>query len=133
MRTWWRRICALGVVVAATAVLFAVAAGGSSAATAKSAAASTACVPPPPSKLPNDPDGVAATLTGAAKAAMGGKPAKIATLDLYHTRLLPLLVRRLRRDGPGIRLEIESTAVEEIVEELEEQEDMSVLSGGLAA
>ena len=77
MRTWWRRISALGVVVAATAVLFAVAAGGSSAATAKSAAVSTACVPPPPSKLPNDPDGVAATLTGAAKAAMGGYPGTV--------------------------------------------------------
>jgi ribose transport system substrate-binding protein len=77
MKTWWRRISALGIVVAATAVFFAVAAGGSSAAGAKAAAVSTACVPPPPSKLPNDPDGVAATLTGAAKAAMGGYPGTV--------------------------------------------------------
>lgn len=43
---------------------------------------------------------------------------KIATIDLYHTRLLPLLVRRLRREATGIRLEIESTDCSRMHEEL---------------
>jgi ribose transport system substrate-binding protein len=36
-----------------------------------------ACVPPVPTQLPQDPDGVAATLTGAAKAALGGYPGTV--------------------------------------------------------
>jgi ribose transport system substrate-binding protein len=61
----------------------AAATGTSSAAatTSSSAAASAgsvpACVPPVPTQLPNDPDGVAATLTGAAKAALGGYPGTV--------------------------------------------------------
>jgi ribose transport system substrate-binding protein len=51
------------------------------AATSSSAAASSgsapACVPPVPTQLPKDPDGVAATLTGAAKAALGGYPGTV--------------------------------------------------------
>jgi ribose transport system substrate-binding protein len=79
MNALWRRVTALGVCVAAVAVLFAVAAGGSSAAgnNTATAAAGTGCVPGPPSTLPKDPDGVAATLTGAAKAAMGGYPGTV--------------------------------------------------------
>lgn len=73
----WRKFCALGIAVAAVAAFFAVAAGGSSAATSKTAAAGTSCVPGPPTKLPADPNGVAATLTGAAKAAMGGYPGTV--------------------------------------------------------
>jgi ribose transport system substrate-binding protein len=59
------------------AMAFAVAAGGSSAATRATAAAGTSCVPPPPSTLPKDPNHVASTLTGAAKAAMGGYPGTV--------------------------------------------------------
>jgi ribose transport system substrate-binding protein len=77
MKAWWRRFIAMGMLVAVVAVFFAVAAGGSSAATSKSAAAGTSCIPGPPSTLPKDPDGVAATLTGAAKAAMGGYPGTV--------------------------------------------------------
>jgi len=77
MRAWWRRFVALGLLVAVVAVFFAVAAGGSSAATSKAAAVSTSCIPGPPSQLPKDPNGVAATLTGAAKAAMGGYPGTV--------------------------------------------------------
>lgn len=53
----------------------------SSAATAASTASASgttpACVPSVPASLPNDPDGVAASLTGAAKAAMGGYPGTV--------------------------------------------------------
>lgn len=50
----------------------------SSSASAASAPGTTpACVPPVPSTLPNDPDGVAAALTGAAKDAMGGYPGTV--------------------------------------------------------
>jgi DNA-binding transcriptional LysR family regulator len=31
---------------------------------------------------------------------------RIATIDLYHTSLLPVLVRRLRRDAPGVDLQV---------------------------
>lgn len=50
---------------------------GTSTATAGGSGSGAACVPPVPSKLPNDPDGVAATLTGAAKAALGGYPGTV--------------------------------------------------------
>jgi ribose transport system substrate-binding protein len=50
---------------------FAVAVGGGGSA-AGAATTGTSCVPPPPSKLPKDPDHVAATLKGAARAALGG-------------------------------------------------------------
>ena len=74
----WRRSCgALCITVLVVAMAFAVAAGGSSAATRASAAAGTSCVPPPPSTLPKDPNHVASTLTGAAKAAMGGYPGTV--------------------------------------------------------
>src|ERR1700761_423995 len=31
---------------------------------------------------------------------------RIATIDLYHTTLLPLLIRRLRQDAPGLDVQI---------------------------
>ncbi len=40
-------------------------------------AAVPACIPSPPSSLPNDPDRVAASLTGAAKAALAGYPGTV--------------------------------------------------------
>lgn len=49
----------------------------SAAASTASAGKTPSCVPAVPSSLPNDPDGVAATLTGAAKAAMGGYPGTV--------------------------------------------------------
>ena len=63
----WRTLCAFGVTVALAAGLEA---GGSFSAAARTApvaaaaAAAPSCVPPTPSKLPSDPNGVAATLTG---------------------------------------------------------------------
>src|SRR4029077_14514865 len=55
------------------------ASGSTSSNSASAAAAGTTptCVPPVPSTLPNDPDGGAAPLTGAAKAAMGGYPGTV--------------------------------------------------------
>ena len=93
----WRPLRALGALVVVSFVLTAcgsssssssatsssAAATSSSATTAANASASSAsgttpaCVPPVPSSLPNDPDGVAASLTGAAKAAMGGYPGTV--------------------------------------------------------
>jgi ribose transport system substrate-binding protein len=90
----WRPMRALGALAVLSCVLTAcgsssssssTASGGSAAttsATAASASSSTsssgvACVPPVPSSLPKDPDGVAASLTGAAKAAMGGYPGTV--------------------------------------------------------
>lgn len=49
----------------------------SNSASAASAGTTPACVPGVPSTLPNDPGGVAAALTGAAKAAMGGYPGTV--------------------------------------------------------
>jgi ribose transport system substrate-binding protein len=74
----WRRSGAVCITLLVVAMAFAVAAGGSSAASKAAAAATgTGCVPPPPSKLPADPNHVAATLTGAAKAAIGGYPGTV--------------------------------------------------------
>jgi ribose transport system substrate-binding protein len=78
-RVSWRTLCAFGVTVAIAA---GVGVGGGLSASAHPArlaahAASASCVPPVPSKLPKDPDGVAATLTGAAKAALGGYPGTV--------------------------------------------------------
>jgi ribose transport system substrate-binding protein len=93
----WRPLRALGALVVTACVLTAcgssssssstatssTSAASSAAATTTAASASTssgttpACVPPVPSSLPNDPDGVAASLTGAAKAAMGGYPGTV--------------------------------------------------------
>ena len=53
-------------------------AAASATTSASNAASSNAsCIPPVPSALPNDPDGVAAALTGDAKAAMGGYPGAV--------------------------------------------------------
>ncbi|HWD76644.1 MAG TPA: substrate-binding domain-containing protein [Solirubrobacteraceae bacterium] len=49
----------------------------SAAAPVSTAGTVPACVPPVPSQLPKDPDGVAATLTGAAKTALGGYPGTV--------------------------------------------------------
>jgi ribose transport system substrate-binding protein len=92
----WRPLRALGALVVTACVLTAcgssssssssassstAASSSSSATTAANASASSgttpACVPAVPSSLPNDPDGVAASLTGAAKAAMGGYPGTV--------------------------------------------------------
>jgi ribose transport system substrate-binding protein len=48
-----------------------------SAASAASAGKTPTCVPGVPSSLPGDPDGTAASLTGAAQAAMGGYPGTV--------------------------------------------------------
>ena len=94
----WRRLCAAVTTVVAAAVLAAcgsssssssssAAAGGSTGTTSASstaAAASTGssgsnagCIPAAPTSLPGDPDGVAAKLTGVAKAAMAGYPGTV--------------------------------------------------------
>lgn len=96
----WRRVWVLGASALAAGALTACGSssasssshttsnGASAAASASSsgtAAASSggtsgstpACVPPVPSALPGDPDGVAASLTGAAKSAMGGYPGTV--------------------------------------------------------
>ena len=92
----WRPMRALGALVVTACVLTACGSSSSSSSTSSTSAASSAasttatasnasassgttpaCVPPVPSSLPNDPDGVAASLTGAAKAAMGGYPGTV--------------------------------------------------------
>ena len=82
----WRTLCAFGVTVALAAGLEA---GGSFSAAARTApvaaaAAAPSCVPPTPSKLPGDPNHVAATLTGAAKAALGGYPGTVYASPWSH-------------------------------------------------
>lgn len=91
-----RPMRALGALVVTACVLTACGSSSSSSSTSSTSAASSAasttatasnasassgttpaCVPPVPSSLPNDPDGVAASLTGAAKAAMGGYPGTV--------------------------------------------------------
>src|SRR5262249_6647618 len=42
------------------------------------------CIPAAPNKLPTDPDGVAASLTGAAKAAMWGYPGTVYESPWIH-------------------------------------------------
>ncbi len=71
MNVWRRRRGAIGITTLVAAMAIAVAAGGSGA-TAGAATTGTSCVPPPPSTLPKDPDHIAATLKGAARAALGG-------------------------------------------------------------
>jgi ribose transport system substrate-binding protein len=78
----WRTLCAFGVTVAIAVGFEAAGAFNASAHTAATvasahSAAAPSCVPPTPSKLPKDPNGVAATLTGAAKAALGGYPGTV--------------------------------------------------------
>jgi DNA-binding transcriptional LysR family regulator len=43
---------------------------------------------------------------------------KIATIDLYHTRLLPLLVQRVRRDAPGVDLQVRANDCSRLHEQL---------------
>jgi DNA-binding transcriptional LysR family regulator len=52
-----------------------------------------------------DPTGVQATL-------------KIATIDLYHTRLLPSLVQHLRRHAPGVDLQVRANDFSSLPEQL---------------
>ena len=74
----WRTLCAFGATVAVAAAFMASASFSASAQpTAVAAAGTPGCVPPTPSKLPKDPNHVAATLTGAAKAALGGYPGTV--------------------------------------------------------
>lgn len=84
----WRNVCAGTVAIAAAAALAACGSSGSSTSSSSSTSAagstvaskpaSTAsCIPSAPSALPNDPDGVAATLTGEAKSALAGYPGTV--------------------------------------------------------
>jgi DNA-binding transcriptional LysR family regulator len=43
---------------------------------------------------------------------------KVATVDLYHTKLLPSLVQHLRRDAPGIDLQVRANDSARILEQL---------------
>lgn len=43
---------------------------------------------------------------------------KIATIDLYHTKLLPSLVRHLRRHAPGVDLQVRATDCSHLYEQL---------------
>jgi DNA-binding transcriptional LysR family regulator len=43
---------------------------------------------------------------------------RIATIDLYHTSLLPVLVRRLRRDAPGVDLQVRANDCSRLHEQL---------------
>ena len=71
MNVWRRRRGAIGITTLVAGMAFAVAVGGTGS-TAGAATTGTSCVPPPPTTLPKDPDHVAATLKGAARAALGG-------------------------------------------------------------
>jgi ribose transport system substrate-binding protein len=90
----WRRLCASGAAVAAAAVLTACgssssssssgtsSSAGSASTTTAAAAASTgktnaACIPPAPTALPGDPDKIAASLIGPARAAIAGYPGTV--------------------------------------------------------
>lgn len=81
----WRRLPALGAFVLVVAALAAWGASSSAASrsgsakyvAAATAAGAPACVPAVPSSLPKDPNHVAAALTGAARAAMGGYPGTV--------------------------------------------------------
>jgi ribose transport system substrate-binding protein len=92
----WRRLCAGGVTLLAAATLAACgsssnsssssSSGSSSAAASATSTSSTAaatsgtnasCIGPAPSGLPHDPDGVAASLTGAAQDAIKGYPGTV--------------------------------------------------------
>jgi ribose transport system substrate-binding protein len=50
---------------------------GSTSTSASTSSSTPSCVPPVPSQLPKDPEGVAATITGAGKAALGGYPGTV--------------------------------------------------------
>jgi DNA-binding transcriptional LysR family regulator len=43
---------------------------------------------------------------------------KIATIDLYHTKLLPSLVQHLRRHAPGVDLQVRATDCSHLYEQL---------------
>src|SRR6266481_4248072 len=43
---------------------------------------------------------------------------KIATIDLYHTNLLPALVRHLRRHAPGVDLQVRANDCSQLCEQL---------------
>jgi DNA-binding transcriptional LysR family regulator len=43
---------------------------------------------------------------------------KVATIDLYHTSLLPSLIRRLRRDAPGVDLQVRANDCSRLHEQL---------------
>ncbi len=87
MRTW-SRCLPIGAAALSMVVLAACGSSGSdkttsaasSTAAAKSGATTSkdvACIPPAPTNMPNDPDGVVAGLTGAAKQGMGGYPGTV--------------------------------------------------------
>ncbi|HEY2656902.1 MAG TPA: substrate-binding domain-containing protein [Solirubrobacteraceae bacterium] len=71
---------ALGTAVMVSALV----AAGSGTSMARVARGTPSCVPPVPSSLPKDPNGVAAKLTGAAKAAMGGYPGTVYASPWSH-------------------------------------------------
>lgn len=80
-----RSLLGLGTAVL-TGALVAAGSGTSVASTPRSTAkaGSLSCIPGVPSALPKDPDGVAAKLTGAAKAGMGGYPGTVYASPWSH-------------------------------------------------
>jgi ribose transport system substrate-binding protein len=79
---------ALGLVAGSAALSLSSSASGSPSTprggTAYATAAKKSCIPAAPSALPNDPDGVAAKLTGAARAAMIGYPGTVYASPWAH-------------------------------------------------
>ena len=58
------------------------------------------------------------SLPGAFDPATVTATVKIASIDLYHTSLLPSLIRRLRRDAPGVDLQVRANDCSRLVEQL---------------
>ena len=91
MRSWSRCLPIAAAILSMLVLAACGSSGDSSTASSTPAAASTtatttqassggggaSCIPPTPTTMPNDPDGVVANLTGAAKAGMGGYPGTV--------------------------------------------------------
>src|ERR1700691_1466145 len=58
------------------------------------------------------------SLPGAFDPATVTATVKIASIDLYHTSLLPSLIRRLRRDAPGVDLQVRANDCSRLHEQL---------------
>jgi DNA-binding transcriptional LysR family regulator len=58
------------------------------------------------------------SLPGAFDPATVTATVKIASIDLYHTSLLPSLIRRLRRDAPGVDLQVRANDCSRLTEQL---------------
>src|ERR1700691_4704965 len=58
------------------------------------------------------------TLPAAFEPSIARATVKIATIDLYHTKLLPSLVRHLRRHAPGVDLQVRANDCSQLREQL---------------